>query len=315
MKIAEPDPSILHGALEGSLAAMDALITTIQPGVYKLAVHVLGNRDDAADATQEILLKAVTRLSGFRFESAFSTWVWRVAYNHLMTARTRKAESPEVSLDGIAERLEHGLEFAAQLARDRGEPGPLSPQDKLEARQIALGCTQSMLMALDREQRLAYVIDTVFGLDSLARGCGGGGHLSRSLPSTTVARAFPIGCVHEPVLRARQPRGHLPLRKAAAGSPTPGPIERGRSRRGGGSSQNRDGGSRAPVRCLYTPHRCGGDSARAPCVSGAAGATRRHSRSAQEGGFPAARPTAITRQAIRRGAILRTIDLQCLSKL
>ncbi|MEN9807831.1 MAG: hypothetical protein RL756_2351, partial [Pseudomonadota bacterium] len=102
MKIAEPAPSILHGALEGSLAAMDALITTIQPGVYKLAVHVLGNRDDAADATQEILLKAVTRLSGFRFESAFSTWVWRVAYNHLMTARTRKAESPEVSLDGIA---------------------------------------------------------------------------------------------------------------------------------------------------------------------------------------------------------------------
>jgi len=166
VKIAEPAPSILHGALEGSLAAMDALITTIQPGVYKLAVHVLGNRDDAADATQEILLKAVTRLSGFRFESAFSTWVWRVAYNHLMTARTRKAESPEVSLDGIAERLEHGLEFAAQLARDRGEPGPLSPQDKLEARQIALGCTQSMLMALDREQRLAYVIDTVFGLDS-----------------------------------------------------------------------------------------------------------------------------------------------------
>ena len=60
MKIAEPDSS------------------TIQPGIYKLAVHVLGHRDDAADATQEILLKVVTHLAGFRGESAFSTWVWRL---------------------------------------------------------------------------------------------------------------------------------------------------------------------------------------------------------------------------------------------
>ena len=166
MKIAEPDPSIVRDATEGRLAAMDTLITTIQPGVYKLAVHMLGHRDDAADATQEILLKVVTHLSGFRSGSAFSTWVWRVATNHLTTARTRRAESPEVSLEGIAERLEQGLEFAAQLAHDRGEPRPLSPQDKLEARQIALSCTQSMLMALDREHRLAYVIDTIFDLDS-----------------------------------------------------------------------------------------------------------------------------------------------------
>jgi RNA polymerase sigma factor (sigma-70 family) len=166
VKISEPDPTILRDALKGSLQAVDALISTIQPGVYKLAVHVLGHRDDAADATQEILLKIVTHLSAFRSESAFSTWVWRAAYNHLMTAKTRKAESPEVSLDAIAERLEQGLEFAAHITQARGDPGPLTPQDKLEARQVALSCTQSMLMALDREQRLAYVIDTVFNLDS-----------------------------------------------------------------------------------------------------------------------------------------------------
>lgn len=166
MKIAEPDPTTLASALEGSLEAVESLITTIQPGVYKLAVHVLGHREDAADATQEILLKVVTHLSGFRSESAFSTWAWRVAYNHLITARTRKAESPEVSLEGIAERLGQGLEFAERLALERGAPAPLNPQDKLAARQLALSCTQSMLMALDREQRLAYVIDTVFDLDS-----------------------------------------------------------------------------------------------------------------------------------------------------
>ncbi len=39
----------------------------------------------------------------------------------------------------------------------------LTPQDKLDARQVAFGCTQNMLMALDREQRLVSVLDIVFG--------------------------------------------------------------------------------------------------------------------------------------------------------
>lgn len=166
MSIQEPLASTLHAALQGSLADVDAIVSAIQPGVYKLAVHTLGNRDDAADATQEILLKVLTHLAGFRAESSFATWVWRIAYNHLLTARTRKAESPEVSLDDIATHLSQGLDFAAQLAQIRGEPVPLTPRDKLEARQTALACTQSMLMALDRGQRLVYVIDTIFGMDS-----------------------------------------------------------------------------------------------------------------------------------------------------
>jgi RNA polymerase sigma factor (sigma-70 family) len=166
MKITDPEAQTLKAAMAGDLAALDEALLAIQPGIYNLAVRVLGHRDDAADATQEILLKVVTHLSSFRGESAFTTWVWRVAHNHLMTARTRSAEAGEVSLEGLAERLGLGLDFAASLAQSQGEPMPLTPQDKLEARQVALACTQSMLMALDREQRLIYVIDTVFDLPS-----------------------------------------------------------------------------------------------------------------------------------------------------
>jgi RNA polymerase sigma factor (sigma-70 family) len=166
MKIGEPDAATILQAVQGSLEAVDRIITTVQPGIYRLAVHVLGHREDAADATQEVLLKLITHLGSFRGDARFSTWAWRVACNHLMTARTRRAESPEVSLEAMAERLDQGLEFATHLAHARGEPAPLTPEDKLEARQLALACTQSMLMALDREQRLVYVIDTVFDLDS-----------------------------------------------------------------------------------------------------------------------------------------------------
>lgn len=166
MKIEEPAPELLQAATRGDLGALDTLLAAVQPGLYNLAVRMLGNRDDAAEATQEILLKLVTHLGSFRGESAFATWAWRVARNHLLTARTRNAECPEVSLDAMAERLQAGLDFAASLAQRHGEPPPLTPQDKLEARQVALACTQNMLMTLNREQRLAVVLDTVFDLPS-----------------------------------------------------------------------------------------------------------------------------------------------------
>lgn len=166
MKIQEPAPEILQAALQGDMSALDGLLATLQPGIYNLSVRMLGNRDDAAEATQEILLRIVTHLSSFRGDSAFATWAWRVARNHLLTAATRSAEHPEVSLEAMAERLQSGLDFADQLTRSQGALPALTPEDKLEARQVALACTQGMLMTLSREQRLAYVLDVIFDLSS-----------------------------------------------------------------------------------------------------------------------------------------------------
>jgi RNA polymerase sigma factor (sigma-70 family) len=165
MKIQEPSRETIQEAIAGSLSSVDSIIGLIQPGIFNLAVRMLGNRDDAADATQEILLKVVTHLGSFRSDSAFATWVFRVAKNHLLTASTKTRESPEVSLEGLYESLEQGMAFnAAQLQPFGGRT--LQPDEKLEAKQIALGCTQKMLMGLDRDQRLSYILDTVFGLSS-----------------------------------------------------------------------------------------------------------------------------------------------------
>lgn len=112
------------------------------------------------------MLKVITHLGSFESRSAFTTWVFQIARNHLLTAITRAKENPEVSLDAMAERLQAGLDFGAAQNSFHAQPGSLSPEDKVAARQVALGCTQNMLMALDREQRLIYVLDTVFGLPS-----------------------------------------------------------------------------------------------------------------------------------------------------
>jgi RNA polymerase sigma factor (sigma-70 family) len=176
MKIPDLDTSSIRQAVDGDLMAMDALLRAIEPGVYNLAVRMLGNLDDARDASQEILLKVVTHLAGFRHEAAFSTWVYRIAYNHLLTAATRSRESPEVSFDAISDKLQQGLAFGrGQIAiqLDSGllasgvlDSGMMTPEDKAAAVGVAIGCTQGMLLALDRDQRLAFLLDVVFGLAS-----------------------------------------------------------------------------------------------------------------------------------------------------
>ena len=166
MKITDPGSEIIQRATQGNLSALDAVVVAIQPGVFNLAVRMLGNREDAADATQEILLKVVTHLSSFGWQSKFTTWVFAIARNHLLTAHTRSRECPEVSLQSLGERLQDGLALGASLGDPLGHARTLTPEEKLAARQVAIGCTQSMLMSLDRQQRLVYVLDVVFGLAS-----------------------------------------------------------------------------------------------------------------------------------------------------
>lgn len=156
--------ALLQQAKAGRLDALEALLRSVQGTVYNLALRMLGRREDAQDATQEILLKVTTHLSGFRGESAFTTWVYRIASNHLLTARMRAKESPLVGFDDFAGKLEAGREFGRLSGWD--DTRPLQPDEKLAARRMALTCTQAMLLCLDRPQRLAYVLGTVFGLES-----------------------------------------------------------------------------------------------------------------------------------------------------
>lgn len=54
--------------------------------IFNLSLRMLGSPHDAEDASQEILIKIMSQLSAFRKESAFSTWVYRIATNYLIKA-------------------------------------------------------------------------------------------------------------------------------------------------------------------------------------------------------------------------------------
>jgi RNA polymerase sigma factor (sigma-70 family) len=159
----EVEVTLVDQARSGDLPALDRLLRQLQRPVFNLALRMLGQRQDAQDAAQEILIKVMTNLGTWRGESAFTTWVWSVASHHLLNSATRSPRRREVSFEMLAHSLDTGL---AHGARQEASSGPLGPEAKLEARETALACTQAMLMCLDRTQRLAYVLDVIFGLES-----------------------------------------------------------------------------------------------------------------------------------------------------
>jgi RNA polymerase sigma factor (sigma-70 family) len=150
---------LVERARAGDRAALEAVVLAIQDRVYNLAIRMLWHPADAEDATQEILVRVITSLGSFRGESAFSTWVYRVAANHLLTTRKRRAEREELTFARFAEQLDEGLAPAA--------PGPAAEvEQRLLVEEVKIGCTQGMLLCLDRDQRLAYLLGEVFGLTS-----------------------------------------------------------------------------------------------------------------------------------------------------
>jgi RNA polymerase sigma factor (sigma-70 family) len=154
-----PIETLVARAQEGDRVALEAVIAGVRDRIYHLALRMLWHPADAEDATQEILIRLITHLGSFRGESAFSTWVYRVASNTLLTTRQRRAEREELTFERFAEQLDEGLGPEA--------PGPAAEvENRLLVEEVKLGCTQGMLLCLDRDHRLAYILGDVFGLTS-----------------------------------------------------------------------------------------------------------------------------------------------------
>ena len=143
---------------EGDARAVEELVGQLRDDVYALATRMLWHPEDAEDATQEILVKVITRLDSFRGEAAVRTWVYRVAANHLLTTRRRRMERQAWTFDAFAEDLARELDPPADQGDDPAAP--------ILAEEVKIGCTLGMLQCLDRTHRLAYVLGDVFDLPS-----------------------------------------------------------------------------------------------------------------------------------------------------
>lgn len=133
--------------------ALNRLIASIQTLVYKLAVRMLGQPDDARDACQEILVKVVAGLPDFRADSQFTTWVYRLASNHLLSV-LRRPSAPFISFEVLAEQIDRGMSVAERFTHPAAD-------DALIAHEMMAACTQKMLLGLDSSARIAYVLGDI----------------------------------------------------------------------------------------------------------------------------------------------------------
>jgi RNA polymerase sigma-70 factor (ECF subfamily) len=94
------EAELVRDAQAGNTAAFSTLVRQYDRYIYRLALNITGNKEDAEDVLQEALLKAYTRLGQFQGGSRFYTWLVRIAVNEaLMKLRRRTPEQKEISLD------------------------------------------------------------------------------------------------------------------------------------------------------------------------------------------------------------------------
>jgi RNA polymerase sigma factor (sigma-70 family) len=152
------DEKLIQLILNGKEKALYALINRHKDRIFNIAIGMTGNAQDAEDVTQEILVKMVTRLSTFRFKSSFKTWLYRVVVNQVMTMKKKGKESLFSSFEKHHSILDD--------LQDEKLEGISSVERRLMVEETKIECMLGMLLCLNREQRIVFVLAGIFGMDS-----------------------------------------------------------------------------------------------------------------------------------------------------
>lgn len=157
------DPAIVAAAQRGDRDALTELVARHRPWIFNIALRMLGERGAAEDATQDILIKVLRRIGSFEGRSSFRTWLYRVAFHHLLNQKRSQFEQNITDFD----------EFAASLeaAPNLGMDDIPEQERRLLVEEGKTACMTGMLLCLNREQRLAYLLGSIFDLsDTQAAG-------------------------------------------------------------------------------------------------------------------------------------------------
>lgn len=173
----ETDEDLVRRFQEGSAGAFDALVERHQGRVYNLCLRVLGDPEEAADASQDAFVAAIRKLHTFRGEAAFTTWLHRVTVNACYDSLRRKRRRP----------LLHVLDEAGE---ERPDPAPPVP-DHAEGVELSIDVERA-LRTIPEEFRIALVMADV-----------------EDLPYDRIADILqiPVGTVKSRVFRGRAALG------------------------------------------------------------------------------------------------------------
>ena len=136
-------------ARDGDLESFEVIYNAVSGFVYNVALRIVNNREDAEEVTQEVFLLIYSELKGFRFESSFTTWVYRITANR-------------------------AINFAKKMSKTRNKT--IRYEDVPELERISIGCkdktseidkgevVKKLLGELNPEHRACIVLRNIEGL-------------------------------------------------------------------------------------------------------------------------------------------------------
>ena len=138
----DEDAALVNGCKRGDRRAMTQLISQYERPVFNAAFRILGNTDDAADATQTVFLKVFEHIADYDQKFKFFSWVYRIAVNE--------------SLNQVKKRR-------SQECLDDGQASPWQgPAEELDSNRLCER-VQDALMLLDNDYRNVVVLKHISG--------------------------------------------------------------------------------------------------------------------------------------------------------
>jgi RNA polymerase sigma-70 factor (ECF subfamily) len=150
------DGDLIERFTRGDRTAFDELVVRYQARIYSLCLRWLSDPEVAEETAQDVFVAAFRALGGFRGESSFSTWIFRIAVNHCRNARLhrmRRAWGRHESFDAVPEDDDSPTR---QIADDEA-----APADRGIHRREAGTLVQAALAELDDEHRQVLILRDV----------------------------------------------------------------------------------------------------------------------------------------------------------
>ena len=151
------DAELITSALNGDQPSLEKLIYRHQAWIYNIALRMVFYPQEAEDVTQEVLIKIITKLSTFRGDSSFRTWAYRIVVNHVLNMKK-----------SLGER-KHADNFTSYWQAIENTPDHELPHQEAYTvemstlvNEVKVSCMSGMLLCLDREQRLVYILGVIF---------------------------------------------------------------------------------------------------------------------------------------------------------
>jgi len=158
------DQALVQKVKEGDYQAFEALVNRYEGKVYRLAMRMLRNQEDAEDALQESFLQVYRGLKGFEGRSAFSTWLFRLATN-VCLMKIRQKETEPAQLLPLEEYLPQHEEGVHPQIQD----WPEKPEEVLLNKESR----EKMLEALEKlpaDYRAVFILRDIEGFSNAEAG-------------------------------------------------------------------------------------------------------------------------------------------------